>query len=53
MRMNTTLVGQSKVVRPIVVDPVAGFAPPAWWRGDKYASQSGQLARVVLTRRRR
>jgi len=47
-----TLIGKPRVNRPTLVDPVAGFVPPAWWRGDEYASRSTQLARATLTRRR-
>lgn len=49
--MNRDLIGPPRIERPTLVDDVAGFVPPAWWRGDEYAANSGRVAAVTLRRR--
>lgn len=43
------LIGQL-MTSETIVDKQAGFAPPAWWRGDDYASRSGIAAMMTLKR---
>lgn len=45
-RLNRELIGS--LASTGRVDPVAGFAPPSWWRGDEYASRSGVVAAVSM-----
>jgi hypothetical protein len=51
-RLNQQLIGPPRVNRPSLVDERAGFIPPAWWKGDEYASKSAMLARMTLKRSR-
>lgn len=50
-KITNMLIGQPLIDRPTVVDEQAGFTPPAWWKGDTYASKSGMAAGVTLRRR--
>jgi hypothetical protein len=50
--VNLQLIGRPKVDRPTLVDERTGIVPPSWWRGDDYASASGQLAALTLRRKR-
>lgn len=49
-RINQRLTGPLTTDPPRPVDERAGFAPPSWWKGDDYASRSGQLAALALRR---
>lgn len=51
-QLDRLLIGPPRITRPSTVDPRAGFTPPAWWRGDEYASRSGVAAMATLTRTR-
>lgn len=44
------LTGPLSTSAPPAIDERAGFAPPSWWKGDDYASRSGQLAAFALRR---
>jgi hypothetical protein len=46
--LNASLIGPSRINRPSVIDEQAGFVPPAWWKGDDYASRSGMTAMMSL-----
>jgi hypothetical protein len=48
-RINQVLIGPLTSDRPLV-DERAGFTPPAWWKGDEYASRSGVAAMMTLKR---
>lgn len=47
-RLNQTLIGPSRIDRPTIVDERTGMVPPAWWKGDDYASRSGIAAMMTL-----
>ena len=49
-KLNQELIGPSQIERKI--DERAGFVPPSWWKGDKYASDSMNAARFTLTKTR-
>lgn len=49
-KLNLELIGPSRINRPSFVDERTGIVPPAWWRGDDWASQSGKLAMVTMRR---
>lgn len=49
-KLNAALVGPPQIDRPMVVDEKAGFTPPAWWKGDEFASQSSLAAAMTLRR---
>jgi hypothetical protein len=49
-QVNRELLGPPRVNRPTVIDERAGFVPPAWWKGDAYASRSGIAAAFTLRR---
>jgi hypothetical protein len=49
-RINNLLIGPLSGGGEAPVDERAGFAPPSWWKGDEYASRSGQLAALTLKR---
>lgn len=49
-RLNRILIGPPRVHGASLVDERAGFVPPAWWRGDEYASRSSVAAMMTLKR---
>lgn len=49
-RLNRTLLGPPRIKGPSLVDERAGFVPPAWWKGDEYASRSNLAAMMALKR---
>lgn len=49
-RWDQLLLGPPKITGTTVVDEKAGFVPPAWWRGDEYASRSSMAAMLSLKR---
>lgn len=48
--LSRALIGPPQVDRPTVVDERTGIVPPAWWKGDDYASQSSMAAMMTLKR---
>lgn len=48
--VNRTLIGPPQVDRPTVVDEKTGIVPPAWWKGDDFASQSSIAAMMTFKR---
>jgi len=50
-KFNRELIGPRQSGLVTQVDPLAGFVPPSWWRGDEYASNSGIMAGATLRRR--
>jgi hypothetical protein len=49
-RLNRMLLGPPRIRGTSLVDERAGFVPPAWWRGDEYASRSSLAAMMSLKR---
>lgn len=51
-QINQVLLGPPRIGpgRTSPVDERAGFTPPAWWKGDDYASRSGIAAALTLRR---
>lgn len=47
-QLNQLLIGPPRITRPSTIDPQAGFTPPAWWKGDEYASRSALVAMTTL-----
>jgi hypothetical protein len=51
-RINRVLLGPPRLGggKTSPVDEQAGFVPPAWWKGDEYASRSSVAAMMTLKR---
>ena len=48
--VNHALIGPPQVDRPTVVDEKTGIVPPAWWKGDEFASQSSMAGMLNFKR---
>lgn len=49
-RLNQVLLGPPRIRGVSLIDERAGFVPPAWWKGDAYASRSSLAAMMTLKR---